>query len=34
MNIEWIKDNIEKSDYVFSHHGDEERMNDNLTLAM
>ena len=32
MKIEWIKGCAEKGEYYFSRHGDQERLNDNLTI--
>ena len=32
-DIEWIKGRIEATEYYFSRHGDQERQNDNLTVA-
>ena len=33
MNIEWIKNCVENNEYLFTMHGDQERMNDNLTIS-
>ena len=33
MNFEWIKNCVNKNDYYFSKHSDQERMNDNLTIS-
>jgi len=31
--MNWIKKCVEDRNYYFSHHGDRERMNDNLTIS-
>jgi Domain of unknown function (DUF4258) len=31
--IDWIKQAVRDDDYRYSRHGDQERQNDNLTLA-
>ena len=31
--IEWIQERVRKGEYYFSRHGDQERQNDNLTIA-
>jgi hypothetical protein len=31
--IDWIKQAVRDDDYRYSQHGDQERQNDNLTLA-
>lgn len=33
FEIEWIRKRIGKNEYYFSKHGDQERQNDNLTIA-
>lgn len=33
LRIEWIWESVANGRYYFSHHGDEERQSDNLTLA-
>ena len=33
FDIVWIKSKIKDGDYYFSRHGDQERQNDNLTIA-
>ena len=33
MNIDWIRNSVIKNNYYFSKNGDEERMNDNLTIS-
>ena len=33
FEIGWIQERIKKGEYYFSKHGDQERQNDNLTLA-
>ena len=33
FEIEWIVEKVTDSDYYFSRHGDQERQNDNLTIA-
>jgi hypothetical protein len=32
FDIEWIKTKIDREDYYFSKHGDQERKNDNLSI--
>jgi hypothetical protein len=32
FDIEWIKNKIDREDYYFSKHGDQERKNDNLSI--
>lgn len=32
MEIDWVKECVKYGDYYFSAHGDQERMNDNLTI--
>jgi hypothetical protein len=32
FDIKWIQDEISKSEYYFSRHGDQERQNDQLTI--
>lgn len=33
FEIKWILERIRKDEYYFSKHGDQERQNDNLTIA-
>lgn len=33
FEIEWIIERVKKGEYYFSKHGDQERQNDNLTIA-
>ena len=33
FNIDWIRARVEKNEYYFSRHGDQERQNDNLTVS-
>ncbi len=33
FEIEWIKNKIESDDVYYSRHGEQERQNDNLTIA-
>jgi len=33
FDIEWIKARVAASEYYFSRHGDQERQNDNLSIA-
>ena len=33
FEIDWIRHRIEKSEYYFSRHGDQERQNDNLAVT-
>lgn len=33
FEIKWILERIRKGEYYFSKHGDQERQNDNLTIA-
>ena len=33
LKIDWIRKLVEKGEYYFSKHGDQERQNDNLTIA-
>lgn len=33
FKIEWITERVQKSEYYFSKHGDQERQNDNLLIA-
>ena len=33
FEIEWIQGRVKKEEYYFSKHGDQERQNDNLTVA-
>ena len=33
LDIGWIKDRIRQNEYYFSRHGDQERQNDDLTIA-
>ena len=33
FEIEWIKGRVKVGEYYFSKHGDQERQNDNLTIA-
>ena len=33
FQIEWIHEKIRRGEYYFSKHGDQERQNDNLTVA-
>lgn len=32
LKLEWIRERVEKSEYYFSRHGDNERLNDNLLI--
>ena len=31
--IEWIQERVNKNEYYYSSHADQERQNDNLTIA-
>lgn len=33
FELEWIHEKIRRGEYYFSKHGDQERQNDNLTVA-
>lgn len=33
LGIKWIQERIKKNEYYFSKHSDQERQNDNLTIA-
>lgn len=33
LKIEWIHGHVRRGEYYFSKHGDQERQNDNLTIA-
>lgn len=33
IEITWIRERVRKNEYHFSKHGDQERQNDNLTIA-
>jgi hypothetical protein len=33
MKIDWIKNCVKSNEYLFTMHGDQERMNDNLTIS-
>jgi uncharacterized protein YcgI (DUF1989 family) len=33
IKINWLKERIQSNDYFFSKHGDQERQNDNLSIA-
>lgn len=33
FEIEWIRAHVKNGEYYFSKHGDQERQNDNLTIA-
>jgi hypothetical protein len=33
FQIEWIQEKVRRAEYYLSEHGDQERQNDNLTLA-
>lgn len=33
LDIKWIQERIRRKEYYFSKHGDQERQNDNLTIA-
>ena len=33
FKIDWIQDRVYHAEYYFSQHGDQERQNDNLTIA-
>ncbi|BAP55109.1 hypothetical protein THII_0812 [Thioploca ingrica] len=33
FTIEWIQTKVSQSEYYFSKHGDQERQNDNLSIA-
>jgi len=32
LDMEWIVERVQKGEYYFSRHGDQERQNDNLTI--
>ena len=33
MDIEWIKERVEKNELIFTFHAEQERQNDNLSVA-
>jgi hypothetical protein len=33
LKLEWIRESVKKGHYYYSKHGDQERQNDNLTIA-
>jgi hypothetical protein len=33
LKLEWIQESVKKGHYYYSKHGDQERQNDNLTIA-
>lgn len=33
FEIAWVQERVKKGKYYFSKHGDQERQNDNLTVA-